>query len=133
MYELCIRLDFSSAHRLRGYKGKCEELHGHNWKVDVHVSRDSLDKIGLVIDFKVLKKEVNNILKKLDHVYLNDLPYFKKMNPTSENIARFVFESLGKKKLDCTITKVTVWESDTAKASYINSALLNEDKKGRAG
>ncbi|MFC1704079.1 6-carboxytetrahydropterin synthase QueD [Candidatus Omnitrophota bacterium] len=121
MFELCVRCGFSSAHRLRDYKGKCEELHGHNWKVDVCVCGNRLNKTGLIVDFKDLKKAVNQVLKKLDHTYLNDNAYFKKVNPTSENIAKFIFENVQKKRLGCIVTKVTVWESDSASASFINT------------
>jgi 6-pyruvoyltetrahydropterin/6-carboxytetrahydropterin synthase len=120
MYEVRIISEFSSAHRLRGYKGKCEELHGHNWTVEALISSEKLDKVSMVIDFKELKSKLNSILAELDHRYLNDLTYFKKTNPTSENIARYIFDRLNRKlrpnKLKA--SKVTVWESDTSCASY---------------
>jgi len=119
MFEISIKSGFSSAHRLRGYKGRCEELHGHNWKVEVFISRNNLDKIGMVIDFKKIKMILNQTLNRLDHVYLNELPYFKKVNPTSENIAKYIFDKLECKNLKFKLTKVTVWESDTSAVSYI--------------
>ncbi|MFC1709337.1 6-carboxytetrahydropterin synthase QueD [Candidatus Omnitrophota bacterium] len=118
MYEIRVRTEFSSAHRLRGYKGKCEELHGHNWKVEVFVSSGNLDKIGMLVDFKELKAALNQVLKRLDHSYINNLPYFRKINPTSENLAKYIFEKLQSKIRSVKLSKVTVWESDTSAASY---------------
>jgi len=116
MYSIKIEAHFSSAHNLRGYKGKCEELHGHNWKVEIVVTKEKLDKIGMVLDFKYLKKELNQILEKLDHKYLNKIPYFKKKNPTSENIARYIYEKLENKVSG--LNSVMVWESENCSATY---------------
>ncbi|MFA4989020.1 MAG: 6-carboxytetrahydropterin synthase QueD, partial [Candidatus Omnitrophota bacterium] len=90
MYTLKVESSFSSAHNLRGYKGKCEELHGHNWRVEISVRSRDLDGTGMLLDFKYLKKKLNNVLDRMDHQYLNKLDHFKKVNPTSENIARYV-------------------------------------------
>ena len=116
MYSVKAEAYFSAAHNLRGYKGKCESLHGHNWKVEVVVSARALDKIGMLVDFKALKKELYAILEKLDHSYLNKLTYFKKINPTSENIAKFIYDRLAL-KLDG-LDSVTVWESQGCSATY---------------
>ncbi len=116
MYKLKVESDFSSAHNLRGYRGKCEELHGHNWKVELAVSSSRLDKLGMVLDFKFLKGRLNSVLDKLDHKYLNEIPYFKRVNPTSENIAKYIYDAL--KKDIRGILSVTVWESDKARATY---------------
>jgi len=116
MYSIKVELSFSSAHNLRGYKGKCESLHGHNWKVEAVVKSSTLDKCGMVMDFKVLKSALKEILEELDHKYLNDNPYFKKINPTSENIARFLYKRL-KAKIK-KLSAVTVWESENASATY---------------
>lgn len=116
MYKIKIEGDFSSAHNLRGYKGKCEELHGHNWRVELVVSSGKLDNIGMVMDFKSLKEKLNNLLEKLDHKYLNNIAPFKKINPTSENIAKYIYDNL-KKKIPG-LYSVTVWESDKACATY---------------
>jgi len=115
MYSIKVEAYFSSAHKLRGYKGKCEELHGHNWKVEVVVI-DALDKSGMVLDFKHLKTQLNGVLKKLDHKYLNNIPYFKKVNPTSENIAKYIYDSLKSSVLS--LESVTVWENNTSSATY---------------
>lgn len=120
MYRLTIHTQFAAAHNLVHYQGDCENLHGHNWKVEVTVAAKDLDKAGLGIDFKILKRETNRILDQLDHKYLNDLDPFRKLSPSSENIARFLFETLGP-VLDSdnvTVEKVTVWESEKACASY---------------
>lgn len=116
MYNIKVQLSFSSAHRLRGYKGKCEELHGHNWLVEAVVSSEELDKIGMVLDFKFLKNQLNKVLEKLDHKYLNNLVYFRKINPTSENIARFIYDSLKPKVKN--LKSVTVWENSSSCATY---------------
>lgn len=116
MYNIKIEAHFSSAHNLVGYKGKCEELHGHNWKVEVAVCSNKLDKTGMVMDFKDLKMRVNKILDKLDHKYLNKISYFKKVNPTSENIAEYIYNCLKAEVVG--LSSVTVWESENSAATY---------------
>lgn len=116
MYKIKVIRSFSSAHNLRGYKGKCEDLHGHNWKVEALASSNKLDKAGMVMDFKLVKAALDKILGKLDHKYLNDVAYFRKYNPTSENIAKYVFDCL-KIKIPC-LSSVTVWENDSSCATY---------------
>ena len=116
MYSIKVISDFSSAHNLRGYKGKCEALHGHNWKIEAVAVRGKPDKCGMVLDFKHFKAELSNLLEKLDHKYLNDIAYFKKVNPTSENIARFIYDNL-KSKIPA-LESITVWESDSSSATY---------------
>ena len=120
MYHLTIHTSFAAAHKLINYQGDCENLHGHNWKVEVMVSAKDLNPAGLGIDFKVLKKETNRILDELDHKYLNEIPPFIEESPSSENIARCLFEKL-RETLDSenvAVEKITVWESDHACASY---------------
>ncbi len=120
MYELMIETTFSSAHQLRGYKGKCEDLHGHNWKVNIYVQADMLNEIDLAIDFHELKRYTNEVVEQLDHGFLNEIFPFTEINPSSENIAKWIFDSL-KKKVEgehISLTAVTVWESDTASATY---------------
>jgi 6-pyruvoyltetrahydropterin/6-carboxytetrahydropterin synthase len=120
MYEIKIEDSFSGAHRLRDYHGKCEALHGHNWKVEVLVASKYLDEGGMVLDFQILKESTRTVLKTLDHRYLNELPYFTEINPSSENIARYVFENIkpALETYNALLRKVTVWESETACASY---------------
>jgi len=116
MYSIKAEGSFSSAHNLRQYRGKCEQLHGHNWKAEVCAASDTLDKSGMLLDFKYLKKQLNALLEKLDHKYLNSLAYFKKVNPTSENIARYIYGGLKDKVPQ--IKSVTVWENSTSSATY---------------
>ncbi len=116
MYSIKVEGNFSAAHNLRGYRGKCEELHGHNWRVEVVVAKEELDKIGFVLDFRYLKSKVNKMLEKLDHKYLNDILYFKRVNPTSENIARYIYDNL-KPKIS-NLKSITVWESENSSAVY---------------
>lgn len=120
MYHLTILTDFAAAHNLINYQGDCENLHGHNWKVEVQVAARELNDAGLGVDFKILKKETKELLGTLDHKYLNDLPMFKGLSPSSEHIARYLFDELGKILNDDNIVveRVTVWESDRACASY---------------
>ncbi len=116
-----MRSQFAAAHNLRDYGGKCEALHGHNWGVEVSVRADSVGEGGMVLDFRILKEETEEILKTLDHKYLNDLPYFQKEEPTSENIARYIYEALAERlrRYHLTPYKVTAWESEGAGASYL--------------
>ncbi|RLD18441.1 MAG: 6-carboxytetrahydropterin synthase QueD [Caldiserica bacterium] len=119
MYRVVVSGSFSSAHYLRGYKGKCEKLHGHNWKIEVEVEGEELDKKGLLIDFKKLKKILNNILNELDHRNLNEVPYFKKKNPSSENIAFYVYKKMKEKIKGLKIVSVSCWEKEDSKAIFI--------------
>ncbi len=120
MYELKIITDFSAAHRLENFYGKCESLHGHNWKVEVFLLGDRLDEAGLVQDFGVVKAKAREVLAELDHTYLNDLPIFRQQNPSSENLARYLFERLGTvlNGEKVRVSRVSVWESETSCASY---------------
>lgn len=120
MYHLTIHTHFAAAHNLINYQGDCENLHGHNWKIEVTVGAMELDKAGLGVDFKVLKRETNRVLDQLDHKYLNELTPFQECSPSSENIARYLFEQLSGVLNSSTITveKVNVWESEYACASY---------------
>lgn len=120
MYELKILTQFSAAHRLAHFYGKCEALHGHNWKVEVFLQGRELDDAGLLMDFGVVKARVNEVLEEIDHKYLNELPAFKEQNPSSENLARYLFERLAAvlNRSGAQVSRVNVWESDTSCASY---------------
>lgn len=120
MFELTIETGFSAAHQLRGYKGKCEKLHGHNWKVQVHVIAERLNEIDIAIDFHELKNLTDEIIAPLDHSILNEIFPFTEKNPSSENIAKWIYDSLRKKINNDNIhlSGVTVWESETASATY---------------
>ena len=120
MYKLTIRTSFAAAHNLINYQGDCENLHGHNWKVDVAVTARELDKAGLGIDFKVLKREANVVINELDHKYLNENPAFQSISPSSENISRYLYYRLSERlnNDNIKIESVAVWESDNASACY---------------
>ncbi len=123
MYELKIITEFSAAHRLENFYGKCEALHGHNWKVEVFLLGDRLDDAGLVKDFGVVKAQTREVLAEFDHKFLNELPAFQDQNPSSENLARYLFQRLGKvlNGDGVQVSRVNVWESDTSCASYFES------------
>ena len=120
-YKINVTRSFSSAHALREYKGKCENMHGHNWKVEVIVTGEKLDDGGILMDFGEIKKHVAGIMSMLDHKYLNELEFFQHSQPSSENIACFVAGQL-QQRIDnpsVRISRVTAWESDDASATYI--------------
>lgn len=120
MYELTVEVSFAAAHQLRGYRGNCENIHGHNWRVQINVLFERLNEIEIGMDFRELKKIAREVVAPLDHVLLNDVFPFTEKNPSSENIAKWIFDSM-KKKLNNGVVRVaavTVWESDTASASY---------------
>ncbi len=116
MFEVKVETHFSSAHHLLNYKGKCENMHGHNWKVFVTAKGENLDKSNILIDFKILKKELKEVIDYLDHKDLNELEAFKDESPSSEFIAKFIYFEM-KKKFDC-ISRVDVFETETSKASF---------------
>lgn len=120
MYEVSIQSSFAAAHRLENYKGQCEELHGHNWKVQVTVARAELNEIGLAVDFTDLKQWTGEILRQLDHRLLNDVEPFTSCNPSSENIARHIYTRLQHRCAGSgvRVVRVQVWESDSAWATY---------------
>lgn len=120
MYEVTIKKSFSAAHLLKEIGGKCEELHGHNFLVEVSVAAESLNSEALLIDFRIVKRWTDEILQQLDHKYLNDIEYFKNSNPSSEQLARFIYERISEKtrQSQVLLSRVTVWESDNSRVSY---------------
>lgn len=120
MFELTVEVEFAAAHQLRGYKGKCENMHGHNWKVQINVTAERLNDIDIAIDFHDLKKTAKEVVSPLDHAFLNDIFPFTEKNPSSENVAKWIYDTMGKRINDdnLRVSAVTVWESDTASASY---------------
>jgi 6-pyruvoyltetrahydropterin/6-carboxytetrahydropterin synthase len=120
MYEVTIKKSFSAAHLLKEIGGKCEELHGHNFLVEVSVASESLNSEGLLIDFRVVKRWTDEVLEQLDHKYLNEIEYFKNINPSSEQLARFLYDRISEKSRQAKVTllRVTVWESDNARVTY---------------
>jgi len=123
MFELKIRKPFAGAHNLRDYNGKCENLHGHNWVVYLYVQGESQQANGILVDFKTLKRCLNDILDELDHEYLNELAAFKEQNPSAENLARFIYQE-AQKRMDLSenpnawVSRVTVYETETSSATY---------------
>lgn len=119
MYELVVEAGFAAAHRLREYDGECERLHGHNWRVQVTLLADRLDRLGMVMDFRKAKSLIREILAEFDHVYLNDLDRFQTQNPTTENVSRILYEELSRRLPDhVRVGRVTAWESDRCGATY---------------
>jgi 6-pyruvoyltetrahydropterin/6-carboxytetrahydropterin synthase len=121
MYEVTIIKSFSAAHLLSEIGGKCEELHGHNFKVEITVAAEELNSAGLLIDFRFLKKALGEILENIDHKHLNALTSFAGINPSAENIARYIFETMGKKikSAGVRMVRVKIWESENAAVTYI--------------
>jgi len=120
MYEVKIVTQFAAAHRLENFNGKCEGLHGHNWKVEVFLAGEGLDSAGLLMDFGVVKARTKEVLEEIDHKYLNELAAFRDRNPSSENLACYLFGRLGAifNGEGVKVSRVNVWESDTSCASY---------------
>lgn len=124
MYRISKTVEFSAAHQVRECGGACERLHGHNWKVLAHLAANELDALGMVVDFKALKQALREILDPLEHSLLNEVPPFDRENPTSENLARFVFNGLTERLADdrVSVFRVDVWETGTSRASYNREA-----------
>ena len=120
MYEVTIKRSFSAAHLLREIGGQCEALHGHNFHVEVSVGGEGLNDEGLLVDFRLVKRWTDAVIAELDHKYLNELSLFAGINPSSENIARLLFERIAEeaKRVPLTVSRVTVWESENSKVSY---------------
>ena len=119
MFDVKIQTSFSSAHHLLNYKGKCENPHGHNWKVEVYAQGEKLDDSNILIDFKLLKKEVNVIIEYLDHKDLNELEEFQNQSPSSEFIARYIYKKAKEKFKE--VSRVDVWETESSRASYFEN------------
>lgn len=119
-YTIKIVTDFSAAHYLRNYEGKCARLHGHNWKIEVEIVAKTLDDVGMGIDFQDVKAETKTLLEGLDHYNLNDMPPFDKINPTAENLSAFIYKSLAEKINNerIKVSAITVWETERACVRY---------------
>jgi 6-pyruvoyltetrahydropterin/6-carboxytetrahydropterin synthase len=124
MFEVSVEAGFAAAHQLRNYRGKCENLHGHNYKVRVTVQGQELNSIGLLADFTELKAALREISESLDHKFLNEIPPFTEINPSAENVAKYICDRLqvslreGGSEVPVTIAEVKVWETDTSTATY---------------
>ena len=118
MFELSVKGEIASSHILKGYPGKCSQLHGHTWKVEVTLMGNELDAVGLLVDFRKVKKDLETFLDTLDHKHLNDLPTFANMNPSTENLARYIFEEFSRLIQPLQLKQVTVWESERTRVTY---------------
>jgi 6-pyruvoyltetrahydropterin/6-carboxytetrahydropterin synthase len=122
MFQVSVEETFSAGHALRGYKGKCENPHGHNYRVRVTVEGPELDSIGLLVDFTQVKQVLREVIGGLDHQFMNDLEAFRTLNPSAENMAKYFYEETARGVKDlpfgARITEITVWETDTASAQY---------------
>ncbi|MCL4439897.1 MAG: 6-carboxytetrahydropterin synthase QueD [Firmicutes bacterium] len=123
MYEISAFGHFDAAHFLRGYPGKCANIHGHRWKVEITLQGVNLNQLGILIDFMEVKRMLKEVVDMFDHKMINDVPPFDSLNPTAENITKFVFDEMSGRLKSLTgdsigITRVTVWESDAACAAY---------------
>ncbi len=126
MYEVFKETWISGAHRLRDYKGPCENLHGHNWRIRVYVGATELNSLGMVIDFKVLKDAMKEVCDLYDHTYLNEVPPFDIINPTAENICRHIFDEVNRRIRDerVRVTRAMVWETAGSCATVTEPELL---------
>jgi len=123
MFEVSVEDTFASGHALRGYRGKCENPHGHNYKVQVTLHGESLDNIGLLFDFKDLKVAMNDVIDRLDHKFINDIEPFTELNPSAENMAKYFYDEMnlllhGKTQGRVRVKQVKMWETDTTAATY---------------
>ena len=122
MFEVAVEQDFASAHALRNYKGRCENIHGHNWKVRVTIEGERLDETGLLVDFIDVKNLMGQILDRIDHQFLNEIPPFDVVNPSAENIAEYFWqkmaEGLVNTPVPVKVTEVKIWETDIQSATY---------------
>ena len=122
MFRLVVKKEFSSAHILVGHPGACKRMHGHNWVVEAKVEGEQINKIGMVIDFKDIKNELENIISKLDHQYLNDLQPFIENNPTAENISKYIYKELSKNinTDNIKVSEIKLWETSSSAVIYSN-------------
>jgi 6-pyruvoyltetrahydropterin/6-carboxytetrahydropterin synthase len=121
MFEVCVEHTFAAGHALRDYYGKCENVHGHNYRVQVRVVGPELDKTGMLVDFVLLKRLLRGATDRMDHQFLNELEPFDRINPSAENIARYLFDEIsGKLRLEnaAELEEVKVWETDIQFAVY---------------
>jgi len=122
MFEVAVEQSFASAHALRNYKGRCENVHGHNWKVRVVIEGEKLDATGMLVDFLDVKRLMSEILDRIDHQFLNEIPPFDVVNPSAENIAEYFYQQLTGKLTDTPvpvrIREVKIWETEIQSATY---------------
>lgn len=121
MFEIKVSAEFEAAHRVAGYPGKCDRLHGHSWVVEASVIGSKLDNLGMLVDFKLVKGRLRELLETLDHRMLNELPAFENINPTAENIAQYVYNEMNKAEFfndNAKLKYIQVWESPKSSVIY---------------
>jgi len=121
MFEVSVEQTFAAGHALRNYKGKCENVHGHNYRVRITIEGDQLDSTGLLVDFLDIKQLMGGVVDYLDHQFINDLPPFDQLNPSAENIAKYFYDRVSgglKNEVPIRVSEVKVWETDTSSAVY---------------
>jgi len=124
MFEVTVEESFAAGHALRGYRGKCENVHGHNYKIQVTLEGQALDGAGLLVDFVELKRLMRSAIERLDHQFLNDIPPFDRLNPSAENMAKYFYDEmargLGETRFEAPVrvSQVRIWETDTSIAAY---------------
>jgi 6-pyruvoyltetrahydropterin/6-carboxytetrahydropterin synthase len=121
MFEVSVEQTFAAGHALRNYKGKCENVHGHNYRVRITMQGDQLDSTGLLVDFLDVKSLIGGVVDYLDHQFINDLPPFDELNPSAENIAKYFYDRVSsglKNDVPVRVSEVTIWETDTSSALY---------------
>jgi 6-pyruvoyltetrahydropterin/6-carboxytetrahydropterin synthase len=121
MFEVTVEQTFAAGHSLREYKGKCENVHGHNYRVQVTVEGQALNRIGLLVDFVDLKRAVRQVIERLDHQFINDLEPFTTVNPSAENLARYFYDEVSNSitlEPQVRIARIKIWETDTSIAIY---------------
>ncbi|HXA68106.1 MAG TPA: 6-carboxytetrahydropterin synthase QueD [Bryobacteraceae bacterium] len=121
MFEVSVEQTFAAGHALRNYKGKCENVHGHNYRIRITVQGDQLDSTGLLVDFLDVKSLIGGVIDYLDHQFINDLPPFDELNPSAENIAKYFYDRVSgglKNEVPVRVSEVKVWETDTSSAVY---------------
>lgn len=122
MFEIKVEAEFEAAHRIVNYPGKCDRLHGHNWKVEVRISGNTLDELGMLLDFKTAKTMLKEVVDPMDHRFLNDLEPFSSINPTAENIAQYIYQRFKQHEIfhnaSVHLAAVCVWESPRACVTY---------------
>ena len=121
MFEVCVEETFAAGHALRGYRGKCENVHGHNYRVQVTIEGPQLDAAGLLVDFVEVKRLIHRVVERLDHRFINDLPPFDVLNPSAENLAKYFYDEISRGlggDVPLRVGQIRIWETDTTHATY---------------